>query len=353
MDNLSIIYDEEREITSIEKYNLQQKQKTIPVEYLRKNLFNATTRESHELKRLKIIYDDGKTKIKVNRSLHLKHRDLLSILFTDNKGVSKPLQDGSYLIYTNLYDLAKKMGYKNPKACISNIQKYLNDLRYTDFIIEEKNIKRGHMLLGDFILDKETNKYAVKIPPATAKYYILNYTVQIPKEINRKIIAIPNKYAKTKALVSYLLSNKQLKNGIAFNTLCEKFDINDPSSKSNFKKELELRNDILKQFNIEFDKEKKIIKYIQLGDIKFLHGLKEDTIINQIQKEQEHHIFENNKVVLNDKIYTIKNIEKKDNYYILKIKDKNEKLYAAKIQASNQKELEKEIKNILFPMETR
>ena len=98
---LNIIFKEDRELTEKEYMNLSKKVNGgyIPVDYLRKNLFNATVRDSKELRRKKIIYNDKQIKITVNRSLHQKHRDLLSLLFTDNKGVSKPSKEGSYLIY--------------------------------------------------------------------------------------------------------------------------------------------------------------------------------------------------------------------------------------------------------------
>ena len=113
MEKKNIVFDKNRELTPKEYKNLTQKVNGgyIPVNYLRKNLFNATVRESRELIKLKTIYDDGSVKMQVNRSLHQKHRDLLSILFSDNNGVSKPDKDGSYYIKTNLYKLAKAMGY--------------------------------------------------------------------------------------------------------------------------------------------------------------------------------------------------------------------------------------------------
>lgn len=285
---ISVVFDDERELTSIEYSNLCNKTNTgaLPVEYLRKNLFNATTRESKELTRNKTIYDDGKLKIKVNRSLHQKHRDLLSIIFTDNRGVKKPNKDGSYLIFHNLYDLAKKMGYPKPLSAIGTVQKFLNDLRYTDMVVENGRYKQQHMLLGKFELDKETNNYAIKIPPETAKFHILNYSVEIPREINRKIIEIPNNLAKIKALVSYMLSNQALKNGISFESVCDKLDINIPARKSEFLKEIRSNLGLLQEFNITFNEETKIFKYEQIEAIKFHSPVKIEKIIELIESEK-------------------------------------------------------------------
>ncbi len=149
---VKITINENRELTPKEYKNLSKKVNGgyIPVNYLRKNLFNATISASKELIRLKTIYDDGTTKLRVNRSLHQKHRDLLSILFSDNNGVSKPSKDEGYYIKTNLYKLAKAMGYgtgkkKNSKYKISSatplIEKFLNDLQSTLIIVEDDRFK--------------------------------------------------------------------------------------------------------------------------------------------------------------------------------------------------------------------
>ena len=262
---ISVVLSNERELTSVEYYNLCNKANmgALPVEYFRKNLFNATTRISKQLKRDKLIYDDGKLKIKVNRSLHQKHRDLLSIIFTDNRGIKKPNKDGSYLIYHNLYDMAKKMGYDKPLDAVHLIKDWLHDLRYTDMIVENDKFEHRHLLLGKFELDKETGNYAVKIPSETAKFHILHYSVEIPREINRKIIAIPNNLAKIKALVSYMLSNQALKNGIGFENICDKLDISVSSRKSEFLKEIRSNLELLQEFNIAFNEETKIFKYEQ------------------------------------------------------------------------------------------
>jgi len=284
-NDLEVVLDDERQLTNVEFTNLSAKVNAgaLPVEYFRKNLFNATTRISKELKRDKVIYDDGSLKIKVNRSLHQKHRDLLSIIFTDNKGLSKLRQDGSYLIYHNLYDMAKKMGYEKPNDVIHLIKGWLHDLRHTDMIVENENFEHRHMLLGDFALDYKTNKYAVIMPAKTAKFHILHYAVEIPKDLNQKIVAIPNNLAKTKALVSYMLSNQALKNGISFQNICDKLDIQN-ENKSRFKKEIQDNEKLLHEFNITFDKESQILKYKQIETIRFHAPLKIDKIIECIDQ---------------------------------------------------------------------
>lgn len=287
---LELIYDEDRELTDREMINLNSKRSSIPVEYLRKNLFNATTRESKELKRMKTIYDDGVNKIQVNRSLHQKHRDLLSILFTDNKGIES-LKNGSSIIKTSLYHNAREMGYDNPKDGTGVIKSFLWDLENTKFIFTKKDgtdyEEQSHSLIGNHTYSSKYDSYIITIPSDTNKFKILNFAVEIPKEINRKIVAIPNKFAKTKALVSYILSNKALTNGISFESICDKLDIDVASRKSEFKKELKENKKLLKEFNITYNEESCIIKYEQICEIKFHRGMKETEIIELLEDEKK------------------------------------------------------------------
>ena len=288
MSEIVVVFDEERDLTENELYNLKTKKNSIPVEYFRKNLFNATTRESRELNRKKTIYEDPKNKVQVNRSLHQRHRDLLSILFTDNIKVSEPNKDGSYYIHTSLYDLSRKMGYK-PLQGINKVMGFIEDLHQTLLTIDIVGVGEiRHTLIGKSFFDKyNTKEFKIEIPSITAKYHILNFAVEIPKEINRKIIAIDNKYAKTKALISYILSNKALKNGISFDNICDKLDITVSSRKSEFKKELKENIALLAEFNIFFDEETYIIKYEQLSDIKFHRGMKPIEILEILDNEKE------------------------------------------------------------------
>ena len=285
MENNNIVFEESRELTKIEYKNLSKKVNGgyIPVDYLRKNLFNATVRDSKELKRKKVIYNDNQIKITVDRSLHQKHRDLLSILFTDNKGVSKPSKDGSYTIYTNLYDLAKKMNYKSPKDTTNLMYKMLNDLATTRFEIEDEFGILRHNLIAEDYYDKDSGKYMIRIPSMTAKYHIFNWGIQIPKEVNRDIVAIPNKLSKIKALVSLILSNKALKNGISFDSISDKLDILGASSKSKFKRQIRENQELLNKFNIKYDEEKKIFYYQNIKEIDFEKALNSKDIDEEIR----------------------------------------------------------------------
>ncbi len=283
---------EDRDLTKIEYINLTTKINAgaIPVEYFRKNLFNASIRVSKDLKRAKTIYEDDKVLIKVTRSLHQKHRDAMSILFTDNKGiVEKPHKDGSYKIKTSLYHIAKEMGYKRPSSSTEIVKDLLFDLRHTEFVVFDKikNIEHGgHRLIGEYEYDKNTEDYIVNIPSSTSKFNILNYSVEIDKKINKKILAIPNSLAKIKALISYMLSNLALKNGISFINICDKFDII-KENKSRFKKDIFDNIELLEKFNISVNTETMIIKYKKLEEVNFHRPIKEEEIIKLLEIENK------------------------------------------------------------------
>lgn len=289
---LDDFYNDDRSLTKTELVNLEHKKNSIPVEYFRKNLFNATTRTSCELKKPKVIFDDGTNKMQINRSLHQKHRDILSILFTDNKNL-KVNEDGSIEIRTNLYYIAKEMGYDKPKDGTHVIKGFLYDLRHTEitFKTKKKDVtmpeRGGHRLIGEYKYDEKSGDYIVNIPSQTAKYRILNYAVEIPKEINRKIIAIPNNLAKVKALVSYMLSNQALKNGIFFDKICDKLDINIGARKSEFLKEIRENDEILKEFNISFDQENQILKYKQIEEIRFHAPVKVEKLVGSLDQQMQ------------------------------------------------------------------
>lgn len=289
-----MLFDGDRDLTKYEYANLSEKiySGTIPVEYLRKNLFNSTMTKSFEYQknRKKVLYKDDKVKISVNRSLNIKHRDVLSILFTDNKGIKeKPNSKGEFIIRTNLYHIAKEMNYKNPGKSTELIKGYLDELRNTEltFYDEVNKIEYGgHRIIGEYKYEEETNDYTICIPPTTAKKHILGYSVEIPKQINKKILAIPNSLSKLKSLVSYIISNKALKNGISFSSLCDKLEIEGASAKSKFKKMIMDNLDLLKDFNISIN-ENQIIKYTQIEEIVFHSPVQHEMLLDLLDEDEE------------------------------------------------------------------
>ena len=264
----------------------------ISVEYFRKNLFNASLIASKDLERKKTVYDDEKYLIKVDRSLNIRHRDLLSLLMFEEN--TKPEKDGSYKIKTNIYQLAKKMGYKNPKNSTNLIYKQLYDMQKTMFFIEDKKHERvlNHMLLGESAYDKETHEYIIDIPAKTAKYFIYTVGVLLDEDTNTKIIRIKNNKSKIKALIFFLISNKKLKNGIGFDKICERLDITAPNRKSEFKKQIVENRDLLEEFQISYRENKffldqQIVEFERAVNIKDIEKAKFKEFVYDLLAEHD------------------------------------------------------------------
>ena len=287
----------------------------IPVDYFRKSLFNATVRDSYDLKRKKIIYEDDKQIIRVDRSLNQKHRDLFATLMYEQK--SKIQSDGSFYIKTKLYQLAKKLSYKYPAKDTEKVKKLLDDMKKTLIQVTNKSAKKGftHSLVGTYYFDDDD--YIIHIPAQTAKYLIYTFAMSIPSRINQKIVSIND--AKLKALISFLLSNKKLENGIRFDTLCEKIEITKPNRKSEFKKLVEQNIELLKQFKIKYKDDK---FYLKKEIVKFYHALSDEEFKNyelKQEKKTELASLVGKEIVLQDDRYILCGIKletdkTKDNY---------------------------------------
>lgn len=288
--------DHSRVLTKVEYANLSEKSKkgAIPVEYFRKNLFYPTVTTDRKDETIgtadfrKVIFSGSDMKISVNKYLHQRHKDILTILFTDNLGVSNPLADGTYYIYTNLTHIAKELGYSTPNGAIKSVKKFLGDLRDTDIIITTKTssgktIERGHKLLGGYTLDTENNYYKIEIPAKTAKYHILEYAVEIPLSINKKILSIPYNLPRLKAVINFLLSNTILKNGIGLKAVMEALNIDSPKTRVTFKKEIETNIDILAGFEIVYCLDTK--KFFLKTAMKFIRKISQDEIIKSYEAE--------------------------------------------------------------------
>ena len=257
----------------------------VPVDYFRKNLFNATIKDSYDLKIKKTIYKDNNLEIKVDRSLNQKHRDLFSLLMNEKKSMVS--DTGTFFIKTRLYQLAKKMGYKYPAKATNYIDRLLTDMKKTIFYISKNNKRYDHSLLGEGYYDKENDEYIVEIPSATAKYSIYTTGVSIPQVYNEKIVQISDNKAKLKALISFLLSNAKLENGIYFNTICNKLNIQNTVKnpvKSKFKKQVQENLELLKQFKIKFEDDK---FYLKKEKCTFYPALSEKQILSFEKSEDQ------------------------------------------------------------------
>lgn len=88
-----------------------------------------------------------------------------------------------------------------------------------------------------------------------------------------------------------MLSNQALKNGISFQSVCDKLDLNIASRKSEFLKEIKQNLALLEDFNITFDPDSQIFKYEQIEAIRFHSPVKMEKIIacldQQMQQQEE------------------------------------------------------------------
>ena len=189
-----------------------------------------------------------------------------------------------YYIKTSAYSLAKKL-YPNSKNAIHRIEELLRDMQKTLIDVSQKNQKLTHTILDDSYYDKDTDTYIIKINANTAKYNIYTTCMSVPKEINQKIVSLKDNQAKLKALISFLLSNKKLENGMKFDTICSKLNIIEKTAKSKFKKQILDNSEMLKKdFKILFEFDK---IYLVTSDVQFYTALSEKAQISFKKAEQD------------------------------------------------------------------
>ncbi len=291
---------------------LKVKNNAVAVDYFRKNLFNATVRDSYDLKRKKIIFQNEDMTIKCDRSLNQRHRDLFALLAHERK--SKIFKDGSYYVKTSLYRLAKKMGYRDPHKRTHLIRELLDDMRKTLLFVKIGHRELSHSLIGRAWYDELEDIFIVEIPAETSRYLIYSYAMSIPKDLNEKIVQIPHKKAKSKALISYLLANRPTENGISFKAICEKLDITDKSKKSRFKKEILENLELLQEFGIEYNQDQNIF-YVREQKTKFIHALDDKQLFASCKKE-----LKGKEIEVNGEKWTIEEFDfdkEKGKYYII------------------------------------
>lgn len=289
-------FDQNRKISPSEKANITTKARHgyMNAELFRRNMFNATSRSPHkEYKKHKVIYKAGENEIRVSHPLHQKHADILSLIFTDNIGVSPIESDGSYIVNVSLYDIAKKMGYKYPAKSVVKVVDFINEMRRSDFVIADKFGKYSFSILGKSYHDEIRNVFQIQIPSDSAKVLALSTGLKIEKTLNSKIVQIPDKLVKIKALVRYVISHKPSANGFTLEHIFSLFDIGTSGKdsvrrrdRSVFRRQLRENRDILEEFNIVFDDKKNKIFYSKHDEISFEMGISPIRVFEDIQKER-------------------------------------------------------------------
>lgn len=306
-----IYFDEERDLHKSEKANITKKVKCgyINVDWYRKTLFNATsTGACIKYKKPKSIFNQKGIEILVSHSLNQKHADVLSILYTDNLRFKKMQlkDDGSFYIYTSLYHISKKMGYKIPHGAVHRVKKLLNDLRDTDFIIKieipnhtGKYYEIKTKILGDSEYSSLDESYRVVVGGKSAKVLAMSVAVSIDKSLNEKIVSLPDNRSKLKALIRYVLASGTSKYGYTLERIFERYNIGQKSTKnvsytlkkkndamnrkdkSVFRNQLREHQKLLEELNIRFDEDEQKIYYKKHDLIGFDMGINPMLILEQ------------------------------------------------------------------------
>jgi len=221
----------------------------------------------------------GKIQLR-NRLLTQYHQDVLNgIMLLDDKKMFC-LQNGDIVVFFSLYKLSKKMNIawssRNKKNLIDTI------LEVRDLVITRWSPNGD--LIGTYNIIKDA-RYSRKLDMfgvIFSKEYIDFFT----KEIT---INFPDTYKKTrklikgkgegliKAIINFFITHQENQR-IALLKLLK--TIGYPTTERqirNAKEIINKRTDLLKEFNIEYNKKTKIFTYFkQLNDVKFLPPLKKN-----------------------------------------------------------------------------
>jgi hypothetical protein len=334
-----VLFEEERALLKEEYANLRKKQSEgyMNANFFRRNMFNATARgERIQYKRPKIVWEKTKTnKVAISHSLHQKHADVLSLIHTDHIMVSKPDSNGGYSIYLSLYAIAKAMGYKYPSKSTDKVKQFITDLRWTDFIIYTKDGEYRTTILDDAFYSEQQDVYIVSIKGKSAKILAHTTGIRISKELTHKIVSIPDNLVKLKAMVRYIISNKPTTNGYTMDFIFDKFDIGKTgnlqvqrNSKSEFRKQLKDKGDLLKTFNLKFFGDEDKIYYLeQLKQVEFELAVnqKPQKIIDKIEASKIEEIEYpqiGKKILIDDIVFEVVDILLNDNgTFDFKLKD--------------------------------
>ncbi len=315
-----VLFEEDRKLTKVEYANLRCKQNDgfMNADFFRRNIFNATSRgnRTHYV-RPKLIgeYKNNK-KVFISHSLHRRHADVLSLIYSDNNFVSKPTESGSFNIHLSLYRIAQLMGYKHPHKRTNDVKKFINDLRWTDFIINKEGVgEYRDTILGGAFFDENKDTFIIKVGGISAKILAHTTGIRFSQDITHRIVSIPNHLPKLKALLRFILSNKPTSNGYTLSFLYSKFNVGvcgSPSVIRNdkylFRKELLDNSELLLSFNIVYvHEERKIYYKEQLQDISFELSVPQRKILSALDDDKVFS-FEGKIISINDVSYTISSV---------------------------------------------
>ncbi len=210
----------------------------VPVDYMRRQMFLPNSRISKVDPSRRVFFNDGKLKMEISKTqLHQRHRDLFAtLLMSEKEDIS---QSGSFSVKTSLYDLARKINYKNPRGSTHLVKELLEDMSSALIHVTKDGVDLGHhQLIGPVQYNKtDEGNVRVKFTEEFAEYNIRSVAMAFPLEMSNKIIDIPIKFAKTKAVCSYIASIGA-KSGIGMDKIFDFLSISDAVGKSRYKKEV-------------------------------------------------------------------------------------------------------------------
>lgn len=300
LDMFEEMYSSDRDLLPQEYAALREKQSKgyMDATFFRKNIFNASSRGKRtEYVKPKLVWtrQDGKGElVYVSHSLHQKHADVLSLIYSEGFRQSKPSSSGNYLIFISLYGIAKMMGYSSPASGADKVKKFINDLRWTDFIIKGKDgTTLRTTILDDAWYSDKHESYAIEIKGRNAKILAHTTGIKFEKRINREIVSIPDSLSKLKAMIRFIISNTPTKHGYSLELFFEKFGVGQSgketsrkNQKSLFKRNLAENKDWLDRFNIRWDGEQEKIYYEEVVEgIDFLLPMSRKDVLILIDKQ--------------------------------------------------------------------
>ena len=272
IDMEEILFDKPRDLLPEEYKSVYSKQNMVDVDLFRKMVFSPSSRGLRiEYKEPKIIWRGENKNISISHFLHQKHADILSLIHTDYIEMGKPNKDGSYRIFISLYRLAKLMGYKYPAKSTNKVKQFINDIRWTDFIVDTEDIELRTTILSDAYFSKRKDVFIIEIASKSAKILTYATGIKMKKNLTHQIVDIPDNLTKIKALVRYMLSNKPTKYGLTLEYLFVRLEVekkeaskrNNSIYKAKFKKELLDNQKLLENFNLIYNEEEEKVYYTQ------------------------------------------------------------------------------------------
>jgi len=214
----------------------------------------------------------GKIQIR-NRLLTQYHLDVFNALMSLKNKEIFVLKNNDIAIFFNLHQLAKKMGITWGKKTKENLIDTFLEMR--DVVIvrwdNNNNLIGTYNIIKDAKFSRKLEKFGVVISKEYIDFFNAQITINF-SDVFEKIRQIKGRgEGLIKAIINFFITQKtkqritllQLLNTIAYPTSSER-QIREA------KKILNTNVELLKQFNVHYNKNTQILEYTQIDTIKFL-----------------------------------------------------------------------------------